>query len=46
MRDLAADSDDSSELLDKLTVSPHIHEIIKADVKTISIGGNNIIYPG
>lgn len=46
MRNLAVDGDDSSELLGKLTVSPYIDEIIKADVITISIGGNNIMDAG
>lgn len=46
MSNLAVDGDDSSELLSKLTVSPYIDEIIKADVITISIGGNNIMDAG
>jgi lysophospholipase L1-like esterase len=46
MRNLAVDGDDASELLSRLTSSTYIAEITKADVITISIGGNNIMDAG
>jgi lysophospholipase L1-like esterase len=46
MRNLAVDGDDASELLARLTTSTYKDEIIKADVITISIGGNNIMDAG
>lgn len=46
MRNLAVDGDDASELLARLSTSTYIDEIKKADVITISIGGNNIMDAG
>ena len=46
MRNLAVDGDDASELLARLRTSTYIDEIKKADVITISIGGNNIMDAG
>lgn len=46
MRNLAVDGDDSSELLARLSTDAYIDEIKKANVITISIGGNNIMDAG
>jgi lysophospholipase L1-like esterase len=46
MRNLAVDGDDASELLARLRTSTYIDEIKKADVITLSIGGNNIMDAG
>jgi len=46
MENLAADGDDSTDLLDKLADELFADKVREADIITLSIGGNNIMHAG